>query len=595
MCFAHGGEPRRASEIFLRLGDAPAAAAALEKAGDHVAAARIRDQAAGKRALRLRDAARKHIAGKAPLVLEKKGDLLGALHAFIAQKDYANAGRIAFKLGNVGDAAELYEEGGQYLRAAQLLLSLGHETKALEVVTRTPRDSEDYRSAAQLAVRLCHELGVLDFHMDYFVAEFVRSGPQSSDESPLFYALARMYLNRDFPENALEVLQRLVAVDPDYADAERLVHRLEREMRGSAMVYAKITREDAAFRGGGKAPNDFARGPHIRPVSEFPSLPPLDDTPVAPEPGNLREDAAKLATQVTEMTGPGSTSVDAEPPLADDDVRVGALVAGRYRVQAVIGEGGMGKVLRVLDEELNEVVALKFLSRRHTEPEILDRFKRELALSRRLAHPNIVQVYDIGDWHGSKFMSMELLIGEDLSARMTRPMTLEEKIDALRQASAALGAAHRLHVVHRDVKPHNFFVTKSGVVKLIDFGIAKRPSNPKLTKTGFIAGSPDYISPEQINDFANVTYLADIYSLGVIAYEMFTGRVPFQAEDLMPLLMMHVQTPPPSLSSLGVELPRAIEALVLRMLAKAPADRPRSCEEIEVILGRVARSNIATP
>jgi serine/threonine-protein kinase len=212
------------------------------------------------------------------------------------------------------------------------------------------------------------------------------------------------------------------------------------------------------------------------------------------------------------------------------------------------------------------------------------RFKQELKLSRQLIHPNIIRLYDIGMHAGHRYISMELLQGQSLKERMAKPIDFRSAIGYLVQACHGLQAAHDAGVVHRDVKPDNFFVTNDGVLKVMDFGIAKQHATPGVTVAGSIAGTPMYMSPEQISSFSSVTHLTDVYALGVCAYELFTGRVPFNHAELVPLLMMHVNTPPEPPRARNPGVPPELESAILKALAKDPAQRFQSCREMSEAL-----------
>jgi serine/threonine-protein kinase len=186
---------------------------------------------------------------------------------------------------------------------------------------------------------------------------------------------------------------------------------------------------------------------------------------------------------------------------------------------------------------------------------------------------------------------MELLDCDDLGAVLKRgPMPLDRAITLLIQACKALQVVHDHGVVHRDVKPDNFFLVKDGVLKVMDFGIAKRQSASKaLTRAGMMAGTPQYIAPEQASDFGNVTHLADLYALGCIAYRMLTGQVPFDGEDVMKILLAHVSQPPVPPRKVNPAIPEDLEAIVLQLLAKRPEDRVPSCRDLAVLLSAMLR------
>jgi serine/threonine-protein kinase len=185
---------------------------------------------------------------------------------------------------------------------------------------------------------------------------------------------------------------------------------------------------------------------------------------------------------------------------------------------------------------------------------------------------------------------MELLHGTDLAEVIGgQPVELGRGLRYLIQATAGLSFAHAKGIVHRDIKPANFFITSDDTVKVMDFGIAKRTAQAAgLTQTGFIAGTPSYMSPEQINNFATVSHLTDLYALGVVAYEVFTGTVPFEHEELVKLLMMHIteQALPPRARNPAI--PPELEQLILRLLEKDPANRIQSCRELGEMLGAIA-------
>jgi eukaryotic-like serine/threonine-protein kinase len=258
----------------------------------------------------------------------------------------------------------------------------------------------------------------------------------------------------------------------------------------------------------------------------------------------------------------------------------GAIVADRYRLGQKLGKGGTAVVYEAEDLELKERVALKVLDQ-HDSEELLARFKQELAMARRLVHPNLVRVYDFGSHFGMCYFTMEVLDGQTLRSRLVDRPSMLDLCDYLIQLCAGMQVAHDQLVIHRDLKPENAFLTRSNVVKIMDFGIAKRLTASGVTlNKGTIAGTPAYMSPEQIMGNKSIGPAADIYSLGIIAYEMFTGGVPFTHDDVYPLLMRHLKEPPPPPRSLVPLLPKELEELILEMIAKEPEDRPSSCSSV---------------
>jgi serine/threonine-protein kinase len=268
---------------------------------------------------------------------------------------------------------------------------------------------------------------------------------------------------------------------------------------------------------------------------------------------------------------------------------VGSVFAGRYKVEALLGEGGSASVYRAQDLELNEPVAVKIFRPWMQSDALLARFKLELSLSRQINHPNIIRLYDLGTADGVRYLTMELLEGADLASRLSKEGTLP-LVDGLRfleQACIGLQAVHERGVIHRDIKPQNLFVTSDGVVKVMDFGIAKKEQTQGVTVAGTIIGTPEYISPEQINNFSAVTFASDLYSLGATAYTIFTGQPPFMKQALMSVLMAHVNEPPPSARERNPAIPVELEAVMFKLLEKEPEKRFASGKELADALKKI--------
>ena len=257
---------------------------------------------------------------------------------------------------------------------------------------------------------------------------------------------------------------------------------------------------------------------------------------------------------------------------------------GHYRILALLGRGGMADVYRAEDERLGREVALKAVPPEFArDPERVERFQREVRAAARLSHANIVTVYEFGRGEGLHFYTMELMRGGDLKGRIRSHPDGMPSAEARAVAAAmarALDYAHRRGFVHRDVKPENILFDEDGMPQLTDFGIARAMgSGPRMTATGMSIGSPHYMSPEQARGQA-VDGRSDLYSLGVVLYEMVTGRLPFDAGDALAVAFAHVNDPVP-------ELPRVQatwQAVVDRLLAKSPEDRYRSASEVAEVL-----------
>ena len=255
---------------------------------------------------------------------------------------------------------------------------------------------------------------------------------------------------------------------------------------------------------------------------------------------------------------------------------------GRFKVEAVLGRGGMGEVYKAFDPTLQRTVAVKTVRPDLDRPEYLDRLMREAQACARLSHPNIVTVYEAGQIDGIVYIAMEYLQGENLSQVLERKdLSFEAKIRILQQVLEALHHAHGLDVVHRDIKPSNIHIQSDGSVKLVDFGLARMLQADTLTASGNVLGTPHYASPEQLKG-ESIDRRTDIYSTGVMAYEMLSGRRPFEPDNssISSVILKVIQeTPAPMNTDMSRLLPE-IESIVSRAMAKAPADRFQSADEM---------------
>jgi eukaryotic-like serine/threonine-protein kinase len=282
--------------------------------------------------------------------------------------------------------------------------------------------------------------------------------------------------------------------------------------------------------------------------------------------------------------------------VAVSDTLIGTLFDGRYTVVRKLGAGGMANVYLAEDQELGRRVAIKILNERHAnDDQFVERFRREAKNAAALSHPNIVSIYDRGEAEGTYYIAMEYLDGRSLKelivARGPAPFTVA--VEYARQILSALRFAHRHGIVHRDIKPHNVLVDAEGRVKVTDFGIA-RAGTSQMTEAGSIVGTAQYLSPEQARG-TNVDQRSDVYSLGIVLYELLTGTVPFNGDTPVEIAMKHLSTLPEAPSVKRPDIPRDLDLIVMRSLAKDPDDRYQSAEEMDADLERFLRGAAVSP
>ncbi|MBR4445349.1 MAG: Stk1 family PASTA domain-containing Ser/Thr kinase [Solobacterium sp.] len=258
------------------------------------------------------------------------------------------------------------------------------------------------------------------------------------------------------------------------------------------------------------------------------------------------------------------------------------VIANRYEVIEHIGQGGMADVFKAVDTILSRNVAIKILRADLSNDTVsLMRFEREAQAATALAHPNIVEIYDVGDYKGHHYIVMEYVPGRTLKnvIRSRGPLYKEEAVDIMRQLVSAVAEAHSKGIIHRDIKPQNVIVKADGTVKILDFGIATAKGSMALTQTNNVMGSVHYLAPE-LSQGKPASAQSDIYALGVVLYEMLSKEVPFKADAAIQVALMHMREPFPDIMEKNKDVPQSIANIITRATAKDPAKRYRSCQEM---------------
>lgn len=258
------------------------------------------------------------------------------------------------------------------------------------------------------------------------------------------------------------------------------------------------------------------------------------------------------------------------------------VVANRYEVVQHIGQGGMADVFLAIDTILNRHVAIKILrSDQSTDAISILRFEREAQAATTLAHPNIVEIYDVGEYKNHHYIVMEYVAGKTLKKviRDRAPLLNLEAVDTMKQLTSAVAEAHKRGIIHRDIKPQNVIVKSDGSVKILDFGIATAKGSAQLTQANNVMGSVHYLAPELAKG-EPASPQSDIYALGIVFYEMLTGDVPFKADQAVQIALLHMREPMPSVRKANPNVPQSVENIIIRATAKNPKLRYQSCDEM---------------
>jgi len=431
---------------------------------------------------------------------------------------------------------------------------------------------------------------------DWWVRERAVDGLAALGDSSVLPALLRMLEHdQEAAPHILRALARLgddsviATVEAQMASSDRATRKEAEQalavLRGEQSLPARAEPSRDLAISDGRNRSSKSRLEATLTGSESPSSGATLETTATAAPGSVGS-----STMVADGNGGPAQSVSGVGYVDLDDLAPGDILADRYRVERRIGRGAFGEVVLVEDQAVSEEIILKFLHRHLTgDPEVIQRFVHELRYTRRITHENVIRIYDFLTLGKSFAMSMEYFASDSLSAilkrgRVARPDGLRYMRDICR----GMSAAHLVGVVHRDLKPGNVLINDAGLLKVVDFGLAAATGHmtTRMTRAGVILGTPSYMAPEQIRG-EEIDPRTDIYSLGVIMYELFTGRVPYKGDEPMAIMFQHIEGKPKPPSEREPELPEAFEMVILKAMALKPGERFQSIDELDAALAEL--------
>ena len=571
--YSRSGAHGEAAAWTLQLGDKLRAARFLDLAKEHTRAAALyaelgKEEEAGRAWLsagQFLPAAEAFKRGKkfaeAAAAYERGGDMAAAVECYRAGKHHDLAAKLWIDRGNYEAAAAIFEEGRDFYQAAVLYHKCQKFDKVISCAEQLPKKDDRYAKVCQLLIHACLQLREVTFRSDDYVKEFVAATP-SPQQLDLLYRFAGLYDDLEFHESAQEILQKIRAADPSFRDVAQRLQLLEAKTRATPMAVRKILEEDFGY----AATSERLAG-YQSPSGE--------GGEPAPAPPSAAADGLAAA------------------PAAAVDFTAGAILFDRYKIKKVLGRGRTSTVCQVIDREIEDELALKVLDPQAARGPGLEQFKKEIKLARRLKHPNIVSIFDYGKKGEHHYITMEVVSGQSLRARLDAegPVSADKGLRLLRALASGLGAIHELGIVHRDVNPFNILIDDKGEVKILDFGLAKSDdlsrSPERAAENQEMLQRLAYLAPEQIRGEA-LDPRADIYSIGAVAYEIFTGRPPFQGTQWPILLQQCLEKPPAPPREFNASLPEKLQNWILNCLEKQPAARPSSCSDMLAALDPAA-------
>jgi tetratricopeptide (TPR) repeat protein len=567
---------RLCAEQYLKAGKYDKAAYYFEELGLYDKAADVY-RLSGEPQKELECYIKKQNYAKALELLQKnsslKVDLSLMAELYRGTGEYKKAAEYYLKAGKIDKAADSFQLAGDYHQAAKLGEELGFFLRAAGLYAKAGKNKE----AAQLYEK---EGEILSAAKLYYEDKEYSKAAQLYLQAEEYMQAAKIFFELKDRENYIETLQKVPEDSSDYKKACLMLGNAFIEKELYSVAEKKLLEALAGEEVNNKTIEVYyALGKIYEKLNQLEKAKDIFEELVS---FNYKyKDVAERMEKLKDLRSLAPTQPIDDTLINSIRVECGTIIANRYNIKKTIGQGGMGRVFLVHDMHLDELIALKLLIPYQVgENDQVERFIREIKISRKINHPNVIRVFDLGKWNVNHFITMEYVDGGNLKDWMIQnPEDIDGRINFVIQICEGLYAAHCLNIIHRDIKPENILIDKGNIAKIVDFGIARSAAIASKTMDGRIIGTPEFISPEQING-QKLDEKSDIYSLGVLMYHLFTGKLPFSAPNIGQILLKHLNEKPISPKEINTKVPAYIDEIILKALEKDPSKRFQNTKEI---------------